>query len=123
MTTVHDWIQERHRVHEATANGAWEFARIHHRPEGQSPHWCWEVRDADESQIVGEIREDEPDAKELAEFIVDAHEESPKAYGAVSAVLELHTSDGALYAACTECGRDFPCRTVRAITQVLEVKT
>lgn len=109
-------------MHEAAAPGTWDFERTHHRPEGQNPHWCWEVRNSDEFQIVGEIREDEQDAKELAEFIVDAHEESPKAYVALSAVLALHVSDGALYAACTGCGRDFPCQTVLAIAHAIEVK-
>lgn len=123
-TDVHEWLQARARAH----------------AEGWNGKWSWSINEQEAVSLSAKggyvdfdlIRDNEfRGPTEDLEAMVDAHNESRKAYKALDAVLDLHQPKMGFLApsrekqptGCTICEPwTWPCLTVAAIAEAAGVR-
>lgn len=126
MTTLADYLAERRRIAGAATEGPWRTGAWRDRTFREYVT----IEPKVGSRTIGDVTDNH---QGNAAAIVDAHNESPKAWDALGKVLELHSKalitpdpdDGYMCAHCVdrfEVDAEWPCETVRAIADVLGVE-
>lgn len=113
MTDLDKRLADMRGRSEQATEGPWYLSGDSiYSPEHMQIAETWEQNDAD-----GDIDREVPTPD--AEFIAHARTDLDDLRGAVEDVLALHTW-GEQWNCCRECGFEWPCRTLRAITARLE---
>lgn len=130
--SINDYINERVRIHDEATEGQWETSQNEGKEATTFLESEWDEVLVHDERGTGHMREEYSWIKRAdATAIVDAHNEAPKAWAALKAVLEIHENNEGECLKCVK-GMDvfesglvhesWPCPTVVAVTKELEAE-